>query len=65
MQDVSTLLGHSSIQTTERYYVPWNRSRRERLAAIVRDANEGDELLRELTSPPLRTGAGAAPNTPP
>ena len=64
MQDVSTLLGHSSIQTTERYYAPWNRSRRERLAAIVRDANKGDELLRELTGRSLQAGAGAATNSP-
>ena len=64
MQDVSTLLGHSSIRTTERYYAPWNRSRRDRLAAIVRDANEGDELLRELAGNSLQTGAGAAGNSP-
>ena len=64
MQDVSALLGHSSIQTTERYYAPWNRSRRDRLAAIVRDANEGDELLRELAGRSHQTGAGAAENSP-
>ena len=36
MQDVSALLGHGSIKTTERHCAPWNRCRRERLAAIVR-----------------------------
>lgn len=64
MQDVSTLLGHSSVQTTERYYAPWNRSRRDRLAAIVRDANEGDDLLREVGCGPLQTGAWAVPASP-
>ena len=62
--DESTLLGHSSIRTTERYYAPRNWSRRERLATIVRDANEGDELLRELAGRSLQTGAGAALNSP-
>ena len=65
MQDVSTLLGHSSIQTTEHYYAPWNRSRRDRLAAIVRDADEGDELLREVAARSLQTGAGGCSTQPP
>ena len=45
MQDVSALLGHSSVQTTERFYAPWDRRRRERLVRVVRKANEGDGLL--------------------
>ena len=65
MQDVSALLGHASITTTERHYAPWDRSRRDRLAAIVRDANERDELLRELGgSPAAQTNAGAATDSP-
>ena len=64
MQDVSTLLGHGSIRTTERYYAPWNRSRRDRLAAIVRDAHEGDELLSLLAGRSPQTDAGAVPTSP-
>ena len=33
--DVSVLLGHSSIRTAERYYAPWDLSRRNRLLAVV------------------------------
>ncbi len=35
IHDVSTLLGHSSVQTTERYYAAWNTAKRNRLARIV------------------------------
>ena len=45
MEDVSVLLGHSSIQTTERYYAPWNRTRRDRLVRVVREAHGKDSLL--------------------
>ena len=31
IEDVCSLLGHGSIRTTERYYAPWDRRRRERL----------------------------------
>ncbi len=48
IEDVSMLLGHGSVQTTERYYAPWDRSRRDRLARIVRDAHKRDPLLKEL-----------------
>ena len=48
MEDVSTLLGHSSVRTTERYYAPWDKSRRERLAAVVRDAHRRDPTLAAL-----------------
>ena len=39
IHDVSTLLGHSSVQTTERYYAAWNNAKRNRLARIVRGAH--------------------------
>ena len=42
IEDVSALLGHSSIQTTERHYAPWDRRRRDRLTRVVRAANRLD-----------------------
>lgn len=48
MEDVSTLLGHSSVKTTEKYYAPWDTIRRARLSHVVRKANERDPLLREI-----------------
>ena len=48
MEDVSTLLGHSSITITEKYYAPWNRSRRDRLVAALQRAHRRDPLLPEL-----------------
>lgn len=49
IQDVSTLLGHSSVATTERHYAPWNLARRARLAAVVRKAHQQDPILLEFT----------------
>ncbi len=48
MEDVSRLLGHSSITTTEKFYAPWNRARLERLERVVRKAHGSDELLQGL-----------------
>ena len=48
IEDVSTLLGHGSIQTTERYYAPWDRRRRERLRRIVQEANRSDPVLADI-----------------
>jgi integrase len=35
IEEVSRLLGHSSIKTTERHYNPWVQSRQERLDSLV------------------------------
>lgn len=48
IEDVSTLLGHSSISTTEHHYAPWNKARRDRLVYITQKANSTDPLLQEL-----------------
>ncbi len=49
IQDVSSLLGHGSVATTERYYAPWNLARRERLARIVREVHQRDPILLAFT----------------
>lgn len=60
MQDVSSLLGHSSVATTERHYAPWNRARSERLGRIVRKVHRRDPLLLEFTpKKPARAAATA------
>ncbi len=66
MEDVSVLLGHSDVATTERYYAPWDRRRRERLNRIVREANRQDPLLAELTNETDReeSVARSLPGTP-
>ena len=64
MEDVSALLGHSSISTTERYYVPWNSARRDRLVRIVEEVNESDSVLRFLTERMLKKKTGAVPAAP-
>ena len=61
IQDVSALLGHSSVATTERYYAPWNSARRERLAAIVRKAHQQDPILLEFTPKKPAGSAGTLP----
>ncbi len=59
MQDVSTLLGHSSVSTTERYYAPWNVSRRDRLIKIIREVHACDPLPELLKGRKPLTKAGA------
>ncbi len=64
IEDVSVLLGHSSVQTTERYYAPWDRSRRDRLTRIVRDAHKRDPLLAELYEDPVQESGGSCNGSP-
>jgi integrase len=45
IDQVSALLGHSSIRVTERHYSPWVRARQEQLEANVMRAWEGDPLI--------------------
>ena len=61
MQDVSTLLGHSSVATTERYYAPWNLARQERLGLIVREVHQRDPILLEFTPKKPPGAVTAAP----
>ena len=61
MQDLSTLLGHGSVATTERYYAPWNLARRDRLSRIVREVHQRDPILLEFTP---KKPAGTAPAAP-
>ena len=65
IQDVSALLGHSSVATTERYYAPWNSARRERLVRIMRDVYQHDPLLRFLNvRAATKNNTGAAATAP-
>ncbi|MCY4587575.1 MAG: tyrosine-type recombinase/integrase [Bryobacterales bacterium] len=69
MEDLSTLLGHSSVITTERHYAQWDVSRRDRLSQIVREVHACDplpELLngrmsRKTTRGPLTRPPKSAP----
>ena len=69
IEDLCTLLGHSSINTTERHYAQWNMARRDRLARIVEEVNACDllpELLnrrmsRKITRGPLQRPPKSAP----
>ncbi len=60
-QDVSSLLGHRSVATTEQYYAPWNRARRERLGRIIREVHQQDPLLLAFTSKKPVGSVGADP----
>jgi integrase/recombinase XerD len=35
LEEVSKLLGHESIKTTERYYAKWVKARQDRLDSLV------------------------------
>ncbi len=61
IDDVSTLLGHGSVRTTERYYSPWNLARRGRLAALVREVHRQDPVLLGLKLKKPAGGVTAPP----
>lgn len=45
MEELSTLLGHSSVTITERHYAPWYKARRDRLIRITRQMYERDPSM--------------------
>jgi integrase len=55
MEDVSILLGHRSIKTTEASYAPWVRARQDRLERHVRLAWAEDILDFDLGTPGVRS----------
>ena len=63
-EELSSLLGHSSIITTERYYAPWVTARRDRLIRIVKEVNDSDSMLRFLTKRMRKKKTGAARTAP-
>jgi integrase len=52
IDQVSALLGHSSIKVTERHYAPWVKARQEQLEANVIRSWEGDPLIVVQQRPP-------------
>lgn len=48
LEDVSVLLGHTSIKTTEESYSPWVRARLQKLEETVRKSWAGDPVLKLL-----------------
>ena len=40
IEELSTLLGHSSVITTEQHYAPWYKARRDRLSRITQEMYE-------------------------
>jgi integrase/recombinase XerD len=44
IKNVSTLLGHTSVEMTEKHYAPWIKARQESLEAEVKRANGWHEL---------------------
>jgi integrase len=51
IDQVSTLLGHTSVNTTEKYYAPWVRSRQKLLDEAVAAL---DFVPAQLTNPRLK-----------
>ena len=53
LEEVSALLGHSSVRITERHYAPWVKARQQRLEGHVRMAWADDPILAEGASEDL------------
>lgn len=55
LQEVSVLLGHSSVKITEKHYKPWVKARQEQLQQSVRKPWLPDPLLtKDPASPSAR-----------
>ena len=54
LEPVSVLLGHQSIQVTERHYAPWTRSRQEQIEADLQKAWSEDPVARLQTQGTLQ-----------
>lgn len=52
--DVSRMLGHTSVKTTEKHYLPWITARQTKLDQEVERVQSSDPLLRELTAAPAK-----------
>jgi site-specific recombinase XerD len=56
IEEVSILLGHSSIRTTERRYLPWVRARQEKLDRSIRKAHTKRGIMKIKTAKKLLKG---------
>ena len=65
IKQVSTLLGHSSVITTERDYAQWDVSRRDQLVEIMEEVNACDPLPELINGRmPRKTTRGPQPRPP-
>ena len=65
IKQVSTLLGHSSVITTERDYAQWDVSRRDQLVEIMEEVNACDPLPELINGRmPRKTTRGPHPRPP-
>jgi len=54
VKNVSELLGHSSVSTTEKHYLYWVLQRQNRLDEQVKKSHAGDPILTELRAKPRK-----------
>lgn len=50
IEQVSILLGHSSVKIIEKQYAPWVKARQQRLEENLECALEGDSLAASLST---------------